>query len=275
MLDHGLPALAALLIWWASTGAILYLGGLPRATHRVTFFAVTAIAGLAVYGFIESAGDTSVAGVYVGFASALMIWAWHETAFLLGILTGPRQAPCRDGCRGWRHALHATRSILYHEIAIALTAAALVAVAGGAANPTGLWTFLLLWGMRVSTKINLFLGVPNPPVEFLPDRLRHLADFMRKRAMNPLFPVTALLAAFVTAELVRAAVAAPSGGAEAVAFSLLVTFAALGALEHLFLVLPVPTSALWSWGFRSRSRVSSAGSVGVGIPVTGGRGSVN
>ena len=33
-MQHGWPALYTLLLWWFSTGVILYLNGLPRATCR-------------------------------------------------------------------------------------------------------------------------------------------------------------------------------------------------------------------------------------------------
>jgi hypothetical protein len=38
---------------------------------------------------------------------------------------------------------------------------------------------------------------------------------------------------------------------------LLATLLGLAALEHLFLVLPVPLDALWQWGTRSRRREES------------------
>ena len=40
-MQHGWPALYTRLLWWFSTGVILYLNGLPRATHPWTMAAAT------------------------------------------------------------------------------------------------------------------------------------------------------------------------------------------------------------------------------------------
>ena len=37
----------------------------------------------------------------------------------------------------------------------------MVALTWGGANQVGTWTFLVLWVMRLSAKLNVFLGVPN------------------------------------------------------------------------------------------------------------------
>ena len=77
--------------------------------------------------------------------------------------------------------MSATRSrpILYHELAIVATALAVVAVTWGGANQVGTWTFLLLWAMRLSAKLNVFLGVPNLTEQFLPEHLRLSRELLR------------------------------------------------------------------------------------------------
>ena len=40
---HGLPALHGLLIWWFSTGLILFLDGLPKRTFRWSMAAATVL----------------------------------------------------------------------------------------------------------------------------------------------------------------------------------------------------------------------------------------
>ena len=42
MLAHGLPILATLALWWASTGLILLLDGLDRRTFGPSMAAATA-----------------------------------------------------------------------------------------------------------------------------------------------------------------------------------------------------------------------------------------
>ena len=116
------------------------------------------------------------------FTCGLLIWGWHEISFLMGFVTGPRREPCPPGSTGWLRLRHASRPCLYHELAIAgVGAAVVVAVTWGAANQFGTWTFVVLWAMRQSAKLNVFLGVPQPNDEFLPDTCATSASFFRKR----------------------------------------------------------------------------------------------
>ena len=43
MIDYALPALFALLVWWAGTGVVLLLDRLPRASAAVSFTGATAL----------------------------------------------------------------------------------------------------------------------------------------------------------------------------------------------------------------------------------------
>ena len=62
----------------------------------------------------------------------------------------------------------AVQSVIYHEFAIAATAAAIYAIVGSGENTTGLWSFVILWLMRLSAKLNVYLGVRNLSENFLP-----------------------------------------------------------------------------------------------------------
>jgi putative photosynthetic complex assembly protein 2 len=250
--EHGLPVLYALFLWWFSTGLILYLDGLPRRTFRWTMLGTTALAALALYGLAVSSSDTTLTGTYVAFTSGLMVWAWHETSFLMGFVTGSRTTPCAHGCRGWRHFVHAVETILYHELAIAASAVAVVALTWGGANQVGTWTFLLLWGMRLSAKLNVFLGVPNLTEEFLPAHLHYLKSFLTKKPMNLLFPVSVTVSTVIAGFLVMQATAAEALLFEAAAFTFLAALMVLAILEHWFLVLPLPDAALWRGALSSR-----------------------
>jgi putative photosynthetic complex assembly protein 2 len=250
--DYGLPVLYALFLWWFSTGLILYLDGLPARTFRWSMRGATALLGVALYGLARSSADPSVGGAYVAFTCGLVIWGWHEISFLMGYVTGPRRTPCPQGCGGWRHAVHATQTILYHEVAIAATAAAVIALTWGEANQVGTWTFMILWGMRLSAKLNVFLGVPNLSEEFLPEQLHYLKSYLAKKPMNLLFPVSVTVSTVIAALLVRNALATDASAFELAGFVFLAALLALAILEHWFLVLPLPDAALWSWALRSR-----------------------
>lgn len=252
MAEHGLPVLFVLLVWWFSTGAILWLDGFPRRTFRWSLLGATLVAGLAVWGLVATSGTTTVAGAYLAFACGLAIWGWHEISFLMGYVTGPRKTACPSGCAGWRHFGHAAATLLHHELAIAATGVALAAITWGEPNQVGTWTYLVLWWMRLSAKLNVYLGVPNLTEEFLPDHLHYLKSFFTRRPMNLLFPVSVTAATVVAVLLFRAALSDGATPFAATGLTLIATLLALAILEHWFLVLPVPDAALWSWGLRSR-----------------------
>lgn len=252
MADHGLPALTALFVWWFSTGIILWLDGLPRETYRWSMLAATALLGVAFHLLGSSAWDASVGGAYLAFLAALMVWAWQEMAFLMGYLTGPRTAPSPPGTRGFRRAVHATQAILWHELTLIAAGIAVVAITWGGPNQIGAWTYLLLWAMRLSAKLNVFLGVRNLFLEWLPDHLQHLRGFLRQRPMNLLFPFSVTGATLVAALLFHLAFAAGASDFQRAGFTFLGTLATLAVLEHWFLVLPIPVSAIWNWSLRSR-----------------------
>jgi putative photosynthetic complex assembly protein 2 len=253
VLDYLLPALFAVFIWWSSTGIIIYLDGLPRHTFRWSILGMTALLSCALYGLASSSTDATPGGAYLAFTCGLVVWAWLEMTFYMGTLTGPRRIPCAQGCGGWRHFGHALQVSLYHEIAILVAAAVVGALTWTGTNQVGLWTFIVLWWMHQSARLNVFFGVPNLNEHFLPEHLSYLKSFFTKKPMNLLFPISVTVSTVVTALLVQATAAASSGSFEAVGLTFLAAIMALAVLEHWFLVLPLPAEALWNWGMKSRS----------------------
>jgi putative photosynthetic complex assembly protein 2 len=239
----------AMLVWWFTTGIILFLDGLSPSTFRRSMTGATILLGGALYGLRQSAGDTSSAGAYTAFSAAIMLWGWLEMSFLMGFITGPRKRAYRGVRGGWRHFRQATGAIIYNELAT-LSAAGLVFVATWhAANRFALWTFLVLWIMRVSAKLNLFLGVANTGGQFLPPHLAYLESFFNKRRMNMLFPVSILASTVALVVLVQKLWAVDSAF-QLTGYTLTCTLLALAILEHWFMVLPIPTEKLFDWGTR-------------------------
>ncbi len=257
MVTYGLPIVATLVAWWFSTGAILYLDGLPRATFRWSLAGATLAVLAAFWGLAATAGDTSVAGAYLAVFCALVVWGWNELAFLLGYVAGPTREPCAPGLRGFARFGAATRAILHHELALLASLAIIAVLTADGANLFGLATFALLFAMRLSTKLNIYLGVPNTTVEFLPEHLAYLKSYFRQRPMNLLFPLSVTAATLLSAWLVHSVVRAGDPFA-ITGFVLLATFAVLGLVEHWFLVLPLPVAELWAWGLRSRDEAAHA-----------------
>jgi putative photosynthetic complex assembly protein 2 len=245
-----LAALFAVFIWWFSTGIVLLLDNLPRTTFAASRWASTALAVAALWVLDASADQGGIAAAYLGFGSALLVWGWHELAFLTGWVTGPRRRALRAGVEGWPRFRAAAAAILWHEIAIAAVGVLIFALTWDAPNRVGAWTYAVLWTMRISAKLNLFLGVRNLSEEFLPPHLVYMASFFRRRRMNLLFPVSVTAATVVLVLVLEKALVPGLPADAAVGLTLVATLLGLAILEHWLLVLPLPASALWRWAMR-------------------------
>ncbi len=197
-------------------------------------------------------------GAYCAFSCGLLIWAWQEMAFLMGFITGPQRERCPEGCTGWPRFVLALRTILYHELAILAGAALVVWLTWGQPNQIGAWTYLLLWGMRQSAKLNVFLGARNLNEQFLPPHLQYLGSFFARKPMNLLFPFSVTLGTLLCAWFFHQALGSGAGDFEIAGFTFLGVLTALAILEHWFLVLPIPAEALWNWSMKSRNATAPA-----------------
>lgn len=253
MLALALPVAFAVFIWWFATGIVLLLDGLPRKTFRWSHLVSSLLALGAFAGLVSSAQMDSTAGAYCAFTSALLIWGWHELSFLTGWVTGTRRRAADPGVQGWPRFVQAVQAILWHELAILLSGVAIAMLTWGSANRIGLATFAVLWVMRISAKLNIFLGVRNLSIELLPPHLAYLGSYFRQRPVNLLFPFAVSAATAVAVWVVHGALAAPAGTAAATGGLLVATLLALAILEHWLLVLPVQSTALWQWAMRNRT----------------------
>ncbi len=250
MADWLLPIVFAIFIWWFSTGVVILLDGLPHRTFRWSLVISSSLAIGALMGLAHTADQTTVAGAYCAFTCALLLWGWHELAFLTGWITGPRKTGHTQGCSRWRHAWQAVQVILWHELWLLLSLSLLVALTWQQPNQVGLWTFVVLWCMRASAKLNLFLGVRNLGLEFLPKHLSYLQHYFRKAPLNLLMPLSITVSTVVVVWLLHGAISAPAGSATAIGQLLVATMLAMGVLEHWMLVLPLNPSTLWRWALR-------------------------
>lgn len=249
---HILPIAATIAIWFFATGFVAWIDNRDRGTfaRSIALAGVAAVGGLALILF--SMHLETIAGIYAAFAGAILIWSWHEISFLTGAITGPRRTPCPPDARGWKRFFHATSALIWHEVALASTAVGLILTSWSATNQVGAMVFGLMLVMRLSTKINIFFGVPNMSTEILPPHLAYLQSYFGPRRYT--WMLAASIAAIVATAvwLGNVALNAPSGSAEAAGASLLFTLTALGALEHLFLALPFRDGALWGWALPTR-----------------------
>ena len=254
MSQYGFPVLYALFVWWFSTGIIIWLDNLPRHTFRWSLAGGTVVFAIALLRLRETSGDVSVTGAYAAFTYGVLAWGWQEMSFFMGVITGPRRAPCPPGAGLWLRFRLALATCLYHELAIVASGLVIVAATWGAPNKVGLWTFAVLWAMRLSSKLNVFAGVLNLNEQFLPPHLRYLSSYMRCKPMNLFFPFSVTVASLALLWLVRAAAAADGHAFRAAGLTFAATMLALAILEHWFLVLPLPFAKLWAWAVRLRDR---------------------
>jgi putative photosynthetic complex assembly protein 2 len=254
------PLLYVGFVWWAGTALILRLNHRPEATFARSLRVGAGLAFLSLAALPLVSATPTVSAGYAAFTLALVLWGVVEMSFLMGVITGPRRIPSA-GERGWPRFKAAVSTLLFHEIALLSGAACIALATLGAPNRTALWTYCVLWAMRTSAKLNLFLGVRNFSEEFLPPPLRYLASYFRRAPMNALFPVSVTAGTALAAVLVAAGLAATPGSFAYTTNLLLGTLTALAVLEHWGLVLPISLDALW----RARRTQASAAPAAAGL----------
>jgi putative photosynthetic complex assembly protein 2 len=255
------PILISLFAWWFFTGLILLLvnraGRIGKAGYEAVVVLTVPFLALSVFGVVWSSFQATLTGVYVGFLSALGVWGWIELAFLTGVVTGPSRFRCPPETPGLLKFGLAIRALLHHEIAVLIGFAALVLMTWGAENTVGMWTYCVLFFARISAKMNIYLGVPNINIEFLPAPVKHLETYFTVGPMNRFFPLSVTLLTLATGCWMERAITAPDQIAQS-GYVLLATLTSLALLEHWFMVVRLPDAALWRW-LLSDTKSPSAG----------------
>ncbi len=241
------PVLYALFVWWFSTGLIIWLDNLHPRTFRWSMAAGTVLFGVALWQLAVTGADASVWGAYAAFTWAVLAWGWQEMGFFMGYVTGPRRTGSPPDASEWQRFVHGVQACLYHELAIIGTAAIVVWSTWGAPNQVGTWTFLVLWGMRQSAKLNFFLGVLNLGEEFIPAHLGYLKSYLRRRPMNALFPLSVTVGTVLIVMLWQRAAEPGLSEAAVAGLTFVVAMLTLAVIEHWVLILPIPFAKLWSW----------------------------
>ena len=245
------PIFFTIFAWWFGTGIILFLNQRSPTTYQSTFWLSGCVMLFAIVGIKTSSSMDTVAAAYCGFACALLVWAWQEIGFLLGFITGPRRIACPPEAKGWKKVGFAFQTIQHHEIALIVLAAVVTVASWGGVNQTAFWTFMILWIMRQSAKLNLFLGVLNLNENFLPSHLKYIHSYFSRSLMNPLLPVSVIAATVVVVPIWQAAFALGASPYQITSCTILGTLLSLAILEHILLVLPISSEGLWRWSFRA------------------------
>ena len=233
-----------ILMWGGSTGIIFYLDSLSTRTFPWSMAAATLVLAVCGYAIWELRDNYSTSAIATSFAAGLLAWGWTEMALYMGYVTGPRKKRCAVGCSGVQHFGHAVSANLWHEITVIIFAIAIWATA----NQTATWSFVMLWLMHLSARLNVFLGVRNVSADFVPDHMEVLKGFLRQRNMNPLFPVSCVVLVGLLSYLAMLP--------QTFETIMAITLVAIGLLEHVLLMLPLPTEKLWTWALSKKGNVS-------------------
>ena len=242
----------AIFIWWFSTGIVILLNRMSRTAITLSLVISSALGIGALVGLSHTAQQTGVMGAYCAFTCALLAWGWNELSFLTGWITGPQKTAILKSTVGWPRFVASFKAVVWHELAILMVGLAIVAITWDAPNQVGTGTYLVLWIMRTSAKLNLFFGVRNLSEEFLPAHLAYLESFFKRRRMNVFFPFAVASACACLWLLVGFANQPMTTPAQVVGVVLVGTMLSLAIVEHLMLVLPLDTTALWRWAIRKQ-----------------------
>lgn len=253
-MDLAAPILFALGTWWL--GTLLLLWRTQRADARCagTMVVMSLIALLGLVAIVVTRDWTTDTGAYLAFLGGMALWAWHEMSYFLGLVTGPRPHACPPGRSTAQRFWRGVQASLWHELAIVATAAGLAWLTWDQVNAFGTLTFTVLWLMRWSAKLNIFVGVRNLHQEFWPEHLQYLGSFVGQARMNALFPCSMAAGGLAAAWMLQRGLAAPSLSLEQAGWLLLVTLLALALLEHLLMFLRVPDDLLWRLATGAQNR---------------------
>ena len=245
MIAYGMPVLVTLALWLGSTGVILHLDSQDRRTFAGSMLGAIALLVVSLWLVATTAAVTTASSAYIAFACGIVLWGGQLLAFYTGFVTGPNKTAYSAGAARRSRFRQAVDTSLYHELLAAAGALVLFMLTIGQPNRFALWTYLILWLMHESAKLNVFLGVPNLGEDLLPQHLGYLATFMKRRPMNALFPFSVTGGTIVGCLLFERALRSDASSFELVGFTVLGALMGLAVLEHWFLVTPIDANALW------------------------------
>ena len=240
-----------LSLWWLFTGLALISAHQDPPIKNLLFGLSTVVAIACLSSVPYIAADHSILAVFFGFLVALLIWAWLELMFLMGVVTGPNKSLALPGIGLGQKFKLALSTMIYHEVVV-ISVIGLTLFLGGnqPANPIVFFVLLLLWLMRCSTKLNLFFGVRHFNHGWLPKSHKHVASYVSVGKNSALMAPSSFLAA-IFALLLFSRAFATDDTSVALSLFLLAWVAALAAVEHVFLMYRVGEEALWRWAVKS------------------------
>jgi putative photosynthetic complex assembly protein 2 len=244
-----LPFLATLALWFASTALIVWLANRPSTTFGFSLLLGGAAGVFGLVLILLTADVVTPAAHYAGLCRRVAGLGLARACIpdRRGHRATPR--PLGRGA-GWPRFRAATATVIHHEIALAATALPLAGAELGRGQYDRRPRLWLVARLRLSAKLNIFLGVPNLSDEMLPRQLHYLKSYFGAPRLHAALVASLIGSIALAAWLGARALAMPADVGAALLFAL----AALGALEHLFLALPVRDGALWRWAIPARPK---------------------
>ncbi len=240
------PFMVVVVLWFVSTGLVAMIHHRMRQSfgRALMIAAACAFTGMALVAWTSH--NSSVWAAYASCVGGLLIWSWHEISFLTGAVAGSHREACPQGITKWDRFTRATMALIHHEIALAMTAILLLSLGAVTANATGAYIFALLLLFRLSSKLNIYWGVPNMNDELLPRHLEYLKSYFGPKTLRPMLPLS-IIAIFALGGYYAYQAVSASEPFLVVQSGLLCTLCILAAIEHIFLAIPFRDSALWGW----------------------------
>ena len=239
-----MPLLSVIAIWWIGTGVVLYLQQRLTNTRLVLASALLCVSLLSLIVLKYVSHEVSSWNSYWGFVAAVVLWGCIELSYYSGLIAGVHQRSCPVNCSTVRRFQMALGASIWHEISVLFTGLIVITLHWAEPNPTGLYTFFVLWAMRWSAKLNLFFGVPNFNTDWFPDRLAYAHSYIRRAPVSVFYVASVSIACLVAWHLLSSSLQQPSP--LSLTTGLPGVLLMLAILEHFFMALPIADAKLWN-----------------------------
>jgi len=233
-----------IVAWWLGTGLVLYMQQTIVTIRRPLILTLILVSAASLAAMLVSAQGSQPWQSYLGFFAAISLWGCIELSYYTGMISGVHKRRCPEKCTTGKRFRLALGASIWHEVSVLFVGGVVLALLFGADNPVALYSFLVLWIMRWSAKLNLFFGVPNFNTDWFPKRLAYAHSYIRRAPITLFFPLSVVSACLIAAELISRSMT--SEYPEALITLLPGILLSLAILEHLFMALPIADSELWN-----------------------------
>lgn len=238
-----------ILFWWLATGVIVAVerNDTTRLIGVIVASWCAVLAGV-IAGRVRH--DVSPRGALAGFAAGALFWLWLSALFYAGAVVGPSVSvpPELGMAPSWPLAFRAIAATGFNDLLALAVIGGLYLLPGR--NGMAWQTVGLFWAVQGLAKLNVFVGVVNSGVRFLPPRLAFLTAFFGPERLTLLLPISVLVAAWVGVVWARRS-RRSALSYDRCRWALLAVLALLAAFEYAVLALPTELP-LWDAFLRAR-----------------------